>query len=83
MTDTALLARAKKLGIDIKDTGSMLAALEASARSLEAARHQISHIVDEMRMQTSLSRERMRWLTAELDKLQAQIVKSSPPGGSA
>jgi uncharacterized coiled-coil protein SlyX len=60
----------------------MLDALENSSRGLEAARSQISHIVDEMRMQTSLSRERLRWLTAELDKLQDLMRKSSPPGAS-
>lgn len=89
MTETGLLARAKKLGIDIHDTNSMLAALERSADSLdlahdslEAARKQISHIVDEVRMQTTLSKERVKWLTNELDKLQDQIAKSSPPEGA-
>ncbi len=82
MTETGILERAKRLGIDIKDTSSMLAALEKSAESLEAARHQISHIVDEMRAQTTLSKERVRWLTNELDKLSTQIGKS-PPGESA
>jgi len=83
MTEQGLLERAKRLGIDIKDTKSMLEALETSARSLEAARHQISHIVDEMRMQTTLSKERVKWLTRELDKLQAQIATSNLPGNSA
>lgn len=74
MTDTGLIDRAKKLGIDITDTKSMVDALERNAESLEAARHQISHIVDEVRMQTTLSRERLRWLTRELDKLQLKVA---------
>lgn len=73
MTETGLIERAKKLGIDITDTKSMVEALERNADSLEAARHQISTIVDEVRMQTTLSRERLRWLTRELDKLQLQM----------
>ena len=70
----ATLKTAKKLGIDITDTKSMVDALERNAESLEAARHQISHIVDEVRMQTTLSRERLRWLTRELDKLQLKVA---------
>ena len=75
MTETGLLERAQKLGIEIKETTSMLDALQKSSDSLEAARHQISTICDELRMQNTLSRERLRWLTHELDKLQAQVVK--------
>ncbi len=80
MTETGLVERAKKLGIDISDTKSMLDALERAANSLEAARHQISNIVDEMRMHTSLSRERVRWLTNELDTLNHRIGRSTLPG---
>jgi DNA-binding transcriptional regulator GbsR (MarR family) len=79
MTEIGLLERARKLGIDIKDTDSMLQAMERQADSLEAARNQISHILDELRMQTTLSKERVKWLTRELDSLQVQIRKSSPP----
>jgi chromosome segregation ATPase len=75
MTDTGLLERARKLGIEISDTTSMLDSLEKSSDSLEAARHQISSICDELRMQSSLSRERLKWLTQELDKLQAQVLE--------
>ena len=82
MTEMGLIERAKKLGIDISDTKSMLDALERAANSLEAARHQISTIVDEMRMHTSLSRERVRWLTRELDGLNARIGKSTRPGNA-
>jgi chromosome segregation ATPase len=82
MTDTRLLERARRLGIDIADTNSMIDALERNANSLEAARHQISNIVDEVRMQTTLSRERVKWLTQELDKLQDLMRRSSPPSGA-
>jgi dynactin complex subunit len=80
MTDTGLLERARRLGIDIADTNSMIDALERNANSLEAARHQISNIVDEVRMQNTLSRERVKWLTQELDKLEGLMRRSLPPG---
>lgn len=83
MTETGLLERAKRLGIDIKDTDSVLTALERTADSLEAARVQISRVVDEVRMHNTLSKERVKWLTQELDKLRAQIDQSSSPGEPA
>lgn len=74
MTEQGLIERAKRLGIDIKDTASILDAMERQAASLEAARSQISGVVDEVRMHNTLSRARLRWLTEELDKVQAQLA---------
>jgi hypothetical protein len=76
MTDASLLERAKKLGIDIKDTDIWL-------DRLEKARGQMSNSSDEFRMQVTVIRERLAWLMREFDKLQDRIATSSPPGGSA
>jgi chromosome segregation ATPase len=76
MTDRKLLERAKQLGIDVKDTEQLL-------QRLEGARNQLSSAYNELRMQTTVIRERVAWLIQELDKLQDQIRRLPQPGESA
>jgi chromosome segregation ATPase len=66
MTDQGLLERAKKLGIDIRDTKILV-------DSIEGARSQLSTALDEMRMTSTVLRERINWLIRELDALQKEI----------
>ena len=66
MTEQGLIERAKKLGIDIKDTKSMV-------ESLEGARHQLSTALDEVRMTGTVLRERLNWLIREMDALQKEL----------
>lgn len=82
-TEAKLLERARKLGLEISNTKAILDSLEKARDSLEAARGQLSTVIDEMRMQTTVSKERTAWCIRELDKLRDQISKSLPPGGGS
>jgi hypothetical protein len=82
MTEQALLEKARKLGLEVANTKALLESLDKARESLEAARGQISAIIDEMRMQTTVSKERTAWCIRELDKLRNQISQSLPPGSA-
>jgi chromosome segregation ATPase len=79
MTQKELREKAKRLGVEIAKSDTILQALEKARGSLEGARAQISMVVDEMRMQTTISKERIAWCIAELDKLRADIEDALPP----
>lgn len=75
MTERAILERAAKLRLDVKNTEVLL-------ERLEGARDHLSSAHDELRMQTTVIRERVAWLIAELDRLQAD-VRLGMPGSAA
>jgi hypothetical protein len=66
MTEQGLLERARKLGIDIRDTKTMV-------DSIEGARLQLSSALDEIRMTGTVLRERLNWLIREMDALEKEL----------
>lgn len=71
MTDRKLMDRAREMGLQVEDTQKLLEAIEG-------ARQQLSVASDEMRMTTTVIRERLAWLIGEMDKLRAQIATWKP-----
>jgi len=77
-----LLDKARNLGLEVSDTRTLIESLDKARDSLEAARRQLDIIIDEMRMQTTVSKERTSWCIRELDKLRAQIEAGMPPAAA-
>lgn len=73
MTQREQLDKAARLGVDIKNTELLL-------DRLEGARGQLSNAHDELRMQTTVMKERVAWLIRELDSLRAEVKSSMPQG---
>jgi hypothetical protein len=70
------LADAMRLQAAIEDTQGLLDRLEAAIDRIDAARNQFSVLGDEVRNQSRLMKERIHWLTREMDKLK-RLVKEA------
>jgi hypothetical protein len=57
-----------------------IAETEKLLQAIEGARMQFSSAADELRYITTATRERLRWLIAELDKLRVDLKKVTMPG---
>jgi uncharacterized coiled-coil DUF342 family protein len=73
MSNDRGLEAVQKLRSAVDDTEGML-------KGIEGARMQLSSTADELRGQVTTIRERVRWLIQELDKVRAQIGRSTQPG---
>lgn len=69
MTEQKLIDKAKRLGVDVRDT-------EQLVQRLEGARNQLSSALDELRMLTTVTRERIVWLIGKMDELEAELRKT-------
>lgn len=67
------MEQARRIAEGTEDTKGIVVNVESALDQLENAREHITMAVDELRGQTTVIKERVYWLIAELDKLRRQI----------
>jgi hypothetical protein len=64
----------------IHDTKAIMDGIDVAVDRVEAARGQISVLGDEIRNQQTISRARLAWLIAEVDRIREDMAKLKENG---
>lgn len=75
-----LRADKAKIAQAIHDTKQIMDRIDLAIDRVEAARSHISILGDELRMQQTITKERLKWIMGEVDRIKAEMEKLAAEG---